>query len=395
MTAVDRTLSVLVADDDPKVRRALIALVSSLDSLELVGAAADADETIELAREHLPDVAVIDVEIPKGGGARAVRELLAASPHTRVVALSGFADRAHVMQMLDNGAIGYMVKSASLDLLSGILTAGRGEASLSFRTVEGAERFGGGAEEPPGHDAPSSRVRQMRQVIDERHFHVAFQPIIDLNRRTVLGVEALARFSPDPLQTPDLWFADASAFGLDRDLELAVVAMALDAASLCPPDMFLAINLSPGVAASPGLSERLAGTARDLSLVVEVSDRGIPEHLDDLLEVVAGLRVHGVRFAIDDAGAGGDGLAHYAALAPDLIKIDAAVVAQIDRDEAQMATASEIVSAARDLDATVVAEGIETPAQLECLIALGVGFGQGYLLGRPGPLPLDPRVTMA
>ncbi len=326
-------VSVLVADDDAKVLRGLVALVSSQASLELVGAAADADEAIELARLHHPDVAVIDVEMPKGGGARAVTELLEHSPRTRVIALSGFADRERVMEMLDNGAIGYMVKSASLDLLSGIATASRGEGAVSFRTADGVV---GDAVTAPGARGTTEAVRlgerHLRQVIDERHFHVAFQPIIDLKRRTVLGVEALARFSPDPRQTPDLWFADASAFGLDEDLELAVVLMALDAASMCPPDMFLAINLSPAMAMSVRLTDRVVDAAQSQSMVLEVSDRATVDDVDALADAMARYREHGVRFAIDDAGAGPDGFERFARLNPDVIKIDGRIVAQVDHD---------------------------------------------------------------
>jgi len=394
MTPAPPRVTVLVADDDTKVRQALVALVSSQESLQLVGAAADAQEAIELARRHRPDVAVIDVEMPRGGGARAVTEVLWHSPRTRVIALSGFADRERVMEMLDNGAIGYMVKSASLDLLAGIATASRGEGSPSFRT---ADAMMGPADRGPAEpvtEASRPGERDFRVVIDERHFHIAFQPVIDLGRRTVLGVEALARFSPDPRQTPDLWFADASAFGLDEDLELAVVSMALDAASLCPADMFLAINLSPAVAMSERLHDRVR-EAKDLSLVLEVSDRALTPDVGALATALARLRDHGARFAIDDAGSGAHGFGHFEELMPDMIKIDAAVVAQIGHDQAGVAMAAEIVGVAEALGATVVGEGIETAAQREHLMALGVRCGQGFLLGRPGPLPLDPRVTMA
>jgi DNA-binding NarL/FixJ family response regulator len=108
----NRTVSirVLVAEDAPVVRRALAALISADPSLELVGMAEDAVEAIELARATRPDVAVVDVKMPGGGGSRATREILWHSPQTRVLALSARAERDCVLEMRAAGAARYMLK---------------------------------------------------------------------------------------------------------------------------------------------------------------------------------------------------------------------------------------------------------------------------------------------
>src|SRR2546426_12162396 len=95
------SIRVLVAEDAPVVRQALAALLSAEPGLELVGAAEDAVEAIELARRELPDVAIVDARMPGGGGARAVREILLHSPSTVVVALSAHTDRESGFEMLD------------------------------------------------------------------------------------------------------------------------------------------------------------------------------------------------------------------------------------------------------------------------------------------------------
>jgi len=105
-----RPIRVLVAEDAPTVRRALAALLAAEPGVELVGTAEDAVEAIELARRELPDVALVDAKMPGGGGARAVREILLHSPSTVVVALSAHADRESVFQMLDAGAVDYIIK---------------------------------------------------------------------------------------------------------------------------------------------------------------------------------------------------------------------------------------------------------------------------------------------
>ena len=104
---------VLVADDDADIRGLLAAFVSSDSSFKFVGVAADADEAIAIASEHKPDAALLDVSMPGGGGLRVVRELQAFSPDTSVVALSAYDERNIVIEMLQAGAMSYLVKGAT------------------------------------------------------------------------------------------------------------------------------------------------------------------------------------------------------------------------------------------------------------------------------------------
>jgi DNA-binding NarL/FixJ family response regulator len=106
---------VLIADDDADLRCLLEKYVKGEPALQLVGAATNADEAIQLAEEHQPDAALIDVGMPGGGGVRAVREIAQRSPQTSMIALSGYDDRNTVLEMLEAGAISYLVKGASRD----------------------------------------------------------------------------------------------------------------------------------------------------------------------------------------------------------------------------------------------------------------------------------------
>ena len=109
------SIRVLVAEDAPVVRTALAALISADPELELVGMAEDAVEAIELARITRPDVAIIDVKMPGGGGSRATKEILWHSPDTRVLALSARAERDCVLEMRAAGAACYMLKGTPAD----------------------------------------------------------------------------------------------------------------------------------------------------------------------------------------------------------------------------------------------------------------------------------------
>jgi DNA-binding NarL/FixJ family response regulator len=104
---------VLIADDDADIRGFLAAFVSSDPAFKMVGVAADADEAIQLAQEHQPEAALVDVAMPGGGGLRVVRELQTFSPGTSVVALSAYDERNIVIEMLQAGAMSYLVKGAT------------------------------------------------------------------------------------------------------------------------------------------------------------------------------------------------------------------------------------------------------------------------------------------
>jgi DNA-binding NarL/FixJ family response regulator len=124
-------IRLLLADDHAVVRNGLSQLLGQVEDLEVVGAAANGEEAVALSAEHAPDVVLMDLEMPVLSGSDATRQILAARPDTRVVVLTSFADRERILDALDAGAIGYLLKDAEPDeLLRGIRAAARGEAPL-------------------------------------------------------------------------------------------------------------------------------------------------------------------------------------------------------------------------------------------------------------------------
>ena len=129
-------IRVLIADDEVAVREALADLIGSDTSMELAGAAGDADEAIDVAREARPHVALVDVKMPAGGGVRAARGIREESPDTQIVALSAYEDRRTVMEMLRAGVVGYIVKGSSAEeILYTIRRAMQGQGSLSVEVT--------------------------------------------------------------------------------------------------------------------------------------------------------------------------------------------------------------------------------------------------------------------
>ena len=126
------TLRVLIAEDEPSVRAALSDLVDSEPGLEVVGVAGDANAAIVAARELTPDVALVDVRMPGGGGPHAIRGMREVAPSIRIVAVSAYEDQPTVVEMLRAGAVGYLIKGGDpREILEAIRRAVRNQASLS------------------------------------------------------------------------------------------------------------------------------------------------------------------------------------------------------------------------------------------------------------------------
>jgi DNA-binding NarL/FixJ family response regulator len=110
---------VLIADDDPDVRAVLSAQLAG--RFEVAGTAADTDEAIALATQTRADIAIVDVQMPGGGGVRATREIRAAAPQTTIVALSADESERIVLEMLTAGAVAYLRKGVGPDELAALL----------------------------------------------------------------------------------------------------------------------------------------------------------------------------------------------------------------------------------------------------------------------------------
>ena len=214
-----------------------------------------------------------------------------------------------------------------------------------------------------------------------RRMSTAFQPIRCLRTGQVIGVEALARF---PSMTPAEFFAQADASGLKTEVELVAIEKALAAGERLPPGLYLSVNLSPRTLLDPRLEATLdaSGVARS-RVVPELTE---DNHIQDYRALASGLRPlrdHGIRFAIDDLGAGYSCLRHLIELEPDFVKVDRQLVAGINQNPIRRALGVALVGFARDTGTLLVAEGVETESERATVAALGFDAGQGHLLGRP------------
>lgn len=256
--------------------------------------------------------------------------------------------------------------------------------------------------------SPASWRQRINAVLNgAAAFRILYQPICRLNdARDVVGYEALSRFDPvehlrPEEQTPDVWFHEAAEAGLGPELEALAVACAIQAAPLVTP-RYVSVNVSADTILVPEFGSLVMGAIPE-HIVVELTEHEVVRELTALKQALAVLRgmeplaVVGVkvgpesarrvaRLAIDDVGAGHSGLSRIIDLAPDVLKLDRSLVAGIDTNHIQAAVVSGMVLIAAAVGIALVAEGIETEEEFAALRALGVDYGQGWLLGRPAPM---------
>jgi diguanylate cyclase (GGDEF)-like protein len=228
-----------------------------------------------------------------------------------------------------------------------------------------------------------------------------FQPIYDLVTGAPRGYEGLVRPLPNSgFNDPGTMFAAAEATGRTAELDIACLNAVMEAASRLRLPGSLTVNLSPRTLEMDEFSihaflRMIVRHGLDpRRIVLELTEREAVENIDRLRSAVEACRVAGIRVAADDVGAGNAGLRLLSQLRFDIVKIDLSLVQGGSGQNQSL----EIVRTLRDLadrwGALVVAEGIETPAQLEVVRSLGIGAGQGYLLGRPAEQPPTTAVDL-
>jgi EAL domain-containing protein (putative c-di-GMP-specific phosphodiesterase class I) len=239
-----------------------------------------------------------------------------------------------------------------------------------------------------------ARAVWLRRAIAERRFRMAFQPIVALHDRAPHHWEALLRPDPDdtsPVSGPQDFVTYAETAGLSEELDWAVLAAVCGAARTARGTR-IAANLSGLTLQSALFRDRLLALldAEPLlahRLVIEITETAEIEDEAEAVRTVEALRARGLPLCIDDFGAGAAAFRYLRAFRVDYVKIDGLYVANAARSDQDRGIVAGMVDLARTVGAKVVAERIEIEAEAALMQELGVEYGQGWLFGRPGPLP--------
>jgi diguanylate cyclase (GGDEF)-like protein len=258
------------------------------------------------------------------------------------------------------------------------------------------------AEAKETQERESNRSGAVAEVIRSGGLRPVYQPIVDLATGETVGFEGLIRLpAGTPFTDPGHLFRAAEATGYTFDLDRACIAAVLEGAMSIDRSCSLSVNLSPRTIEAAEFSayefagRLVKGGWNPNQVIVEMTEQDEIRDVERLRAMLERLRDLGIRTAIDDVGSGNAGLRLLSLIRFDVVKLDLALVQEGARREVSMAVVNSLGELAAQWGARIIAEGIETPAQLSLLRRAGIPLGQGYLLGRPsamaahGTLDLD------
>lgn len=366
---------VLVVDDDDQMRR-VCARVLGHEGWDIVQApdARTAITAVLNASEPF-DCVVSDVHMPEVDGFQLIAEVRRHDEELPILLMTGDPSLDGAVRAIDHGAVSYLSKPFEPETL--------------LSTVARAARRHGIARMRRRADSYHSKLAAEREELETRFERalssvwMAFQPIIELPSKKVFAYEALLRCEEPSLTRPDLLIAAAERLDRIHQLGRVVRNAVATAATAAPADALLFVNVH-GLELTDDDMFRSDSPLAAFSprVVLEITERIGLDPVSSSAQMST-LRKLGYRIAVDDLGAGYAALGALASLEPEIVKLDMSLVRDIDRHPTKRRVVGAISTLCRELGSRVVAEGVETKAELDAITSAGVDLVQGYLFARP------------
>lgn len=370
---------VLVVEDEDSLRRAYARILENagFDVRE----AGNGVEAVRALTQERFQVVLADIALPCMDGVEVLRCMREWDLDVPVILVTGNPSIETAVEALELRALHYLIKPVDPEELVRVVVRASKLERIARVKREAVLHFG-----PSDRRFENLTALEANLVRCLSRLWIAYQPIVDYRRRTIVAYEALVRSNEPMLPDPGALFSTAERLARLHDVGRAIRAkVAHDLAGL-PRGCDLFINIHP----TDFFDDALAAPDSPLSafaerVVLEVTERARLEGGTDIYARVRRLREMGFRVAIDDLGAGYAGLNYFAQLVPDVVKIDVALVRGIDHSEVKQKLVGSLATVCRDLGMVVVAEGVETPNERDIVSDLGCDLLQGYLFARPGP----------
>jgi EAL domain-containing protein (putative c-di-GMP-specific phosphodiesterase class I) len=381
MPASGRPGTILLVDDEPEALRAFERMLRGVGyQVEAFTSAREAIKRVSAGGVH---VVVSDISMPEMTGVELLRTIRAYDADLPVVLVTGLPAIDSATDAVEYGAFKYIVKPFEPEVLRSAVERARKLYRLARMKREALKLLGSNAISADRAGLESSFYSALDSM------WMAFQPIVRATDGSVFGFEALLRTEEPTLIRPYLVVDAAERLNALPQLGRKVRQLAAAAMSKAPIDAALFLNLHPLDLADEELFDELAPLTQIASRVIlEVTERAAIEEVDAVERRVSQLRERGFRIAVDDLGAGYAGLSSFALLEPEIVKLDVSLLRDIDQSPVKQKLVASMTTLCKDMGFLVVAEGIETPAERDCVVSLGCDLLQGFLFARPGrPFP--------
>jgi EAL domain-containing protein (putative c-di-GMP-specific phosphodiesterase class I) len=381
LPASGRPGTIVLVDDEPAALRGFERTLRGAGyQVEAFSSARAAIERVSAGGVH---VVVSDISMPEMTGVELLRTIRAHDADLPVVLVTGLPAIESATDAVEYGAFKYIVKPVEPEDLRKAVERARKLYRLARMKREALRLLGANAISADRAGLEASFDSALSTL------WMAFQPIVRAGDGGVFGYEALLRSDEPSLIRPDLVVDAAERLDALPRLGRKVRLLAASAMAQAVPDAALFINLHPMDLADESLFDAASPLTQIAKRVVlEVTERAAIEQVDGVERRVSRLREHGFRIAVDDLGAGYAGLSSFALLEPEIVKLDVSLLRDIDQSPVKQKLVQSMTALCKDMGFLVVAEGIETVAERDCVVALGCDLLQGYLFARPGrPFP--------
>lgn len=359
---------VLVVDDDESVRALLRRVVRSEG--HAFAEAASVSEALDVLDRRDVDVIVSDIELGEQSGIDLLRAVRRQRLDQRLIFLTGRPSLESATAAVEYGAYRYLLKPFVPAELGRLLREAVGSRA----------------------SAPCALPDDQRQLLGRRYqsafeqLWVAVQPLVSTAAHRVVGYECLLRSPSAELPHPGVILEAAERLGALTGLGRRVRALAAEVIARADSAGTFYVNLHPADLADPELRDPDSPLSRVAPRVVlELTERSPLDGVADLDETLVSLRALGFRLAVDDLGAGYAGLSYFAAVRPEIVKLDMSLVRDINLSEVKRRVVRTMTELAVSLGIEVVGEGVETIGERDALVTLGCHHLQGYFFARPGP----------
>jgi EAL domain-containing protein (putative c-di-GMP-specific phosphodiesterase class I) len=375
--AISDRIAVLVVDDEPVVRNGYARALGA-EGFE-VSTASDGAAALCIVDAATVDCIVSDIAMPGLDGLALLRSVRERNLDLPVILVTGYPAVDSAANAIEHGVFRYLQKPVDFDeLAKAVSQAARvyRMARLRREAYQYLQRVGLPIGDRAGLEAHFERALA--------GLWMAFQPIVSWSERRVVAYEALVRSTDQTFPHPGALLDAAERLGRLDDLGRTIRDAVSDVVRATPQDVGFFVNLH----SQDLMDESLYSPSSPLSdvagrVVLEITERASLDGVDDVRSRVARLRSLGYRIAVDDLGAGYAGLTSFTQLEPEVVKLDMALVRNVHLEPTKRTLVESMAGICRQMNISVVAEGVESEPERDVLEAAGCTLFQGYLFGKP------------